>query len=93
MKLDLAVGIEHRVKAALGTDVKPLIDKHGHDLSGCQWGVLRLVPSETVALTLFVGQLVQDQAWIAFRTIVNTAITESRPSANAWGCAGRPISP
>ena len=74
--MHLSVVVEHPVEAAFRDDIQPLIGKGWHDLLWWQCGVLLLVAGQRDALALLIAQLVREQAWTAFTTIVTKAITE-----------------
>jgi hypothetical protein len=74
--VDLTVGVEHPVEAALGTDMEAPIRQHRHDLPWRQCGEFRLVAGEEDPLAFLFAEAVRDQAWAAFAAIVTIAITD-----------------
>ena len=69
------MGVEHSVKAALGTDIEAPICQHRHDLSRRQCGEFRLVTSEQDALAFYFAEAVRHMAVAALATVHTVDVT------------------
>ena len=74
--MNLPVGVEHPVEAALGTDIKAPIRQHRHDLSWRQRREFGLVTGEEDPLAFFFAEAVRHMA-VAALPPVHTAIVSS----------------
>ena len=70
--LDLLVGVEHPVEAALGGEEHALIGQVRHDLRRWQRGVLRLVADRQDPLPLLIAQAVRHVARTALAAVTTT---------------------
>ena len=77
--MDLAMGMEHPVEAALRADVDAAIGKDRHDLARRQRRELRLVAGEQDPLALLVREAVRHHAVAAFAAIQTDPITRELP--------------
>ena len=78
--MNLPVGVEHPVKAALGTDLKAPIRQHRHDLSWRQRREFGLVAGEEDPLTFFFAEAVRDMTVAALTTINAITVRSKLPA-------------
>ncbi len=73
--MDLTVGVEHPVEAALGTDVKVPSRQHRHNLTWRQCREFRLVAGEEDPLPFFFAEAVRLIAVAALTPVHTAALT------------------
>jgi hypothetical protein len=78
--MDLAVGMEYPVKAALRADVQATICQHRHDLPRWQRGEFRLVAGQQDPLALFFAEAVSHMAVAALAPVHTITGTSKLPA-------------
>jgi len=78
--VNLPVGVEHPVEAALGTDVKAPIRQHRHDLPWRQRREFTLVAGEEDPLAFFFAEAVRHIAVAALTPVHTAAVTSELPA-------------
>ena len=78
--MNLTVGVQHPVKAAFRTDIKPAISQNRHDLPGRKRREFRLVASEQNPLAFFFAEAVRHMAVAALTTVDAITVASKLPT-------------